>query len=362
MDTLPNNHKKSWLSMNRLLKQMPIMNPLWWFLGIVLAVAVAFLIGLIVISARYAVSDYDDTSLRDSKMNRVFSFLWDDTNSRYFSDDKPFKIAMPQAVQLDESASSTKLSPQSQVPSSPSKPVSDAELNRMIADARVSVVEEEPAVVEKPTEENSSANPLILAASQDTKQEQDSNTGNPKVPQVAQSQSLSFDSTTPMPLQESKMPELNFKSEPIVPPEKSHQLNDANARAPLYLGLSQRSFPFSDLKPLKTDHRITRSALTYNIVDLEPANRFGKRVRIQQNEPTRLFWFNEITNSDGEMFYQSWYYRGLLMSRVAINVKSDQWRASSYKTLLPSQQGQWRVATETLDEKVLTEHIFDVTL
>ncbi|HBF09141.1 MAG TPA: hypothetical protein DHW71_12745 [Gammaproteobacteria bacterium] len=348
--------------MNRLLKQMPIMNPLWWFLGIVLAVAVAFLIGLIVISARYAVADYDDSSLRDSKMNRVFSFLWDDTNSRYFSDDKPFEIAMPQAVQLDESGSSKKLSPQSKASSSPSKPVSDAELNRMIADARVSIVEEVPAIIEKPAQENISVNPLALAVPQDTQLTQETKQRESQAPQVAQSQSLSFDSMNPMPLQESKMPELNFKSEPIVPPEKSHQLNNANAREPFYLGLSQRSFPFSDLKPPKTDHRITRSALTYNIVDLEPANRFGKQVRIQQNQPTRLFWFNEITNSDGEMFYQSWYYQGLLMSRVAIDVKSDQWRASSYKTLLPNQQGRWRVATETLDEEVLTEHVFDVTL
>jgi len=126
--------------------------------------------------------------------------------------------------------------------------------------------------------------------------------------------------------------------------------------------LSARRFDFKQPPLMLFSDNIQRAILTNDLEELEPARDLGSKVAINESEALRLYWFNDIKDMDGQEVFQSWYYNGLLMSRVLVDVQSAQWRASTYKTVFPHQQGEWIVHTETLDEQPLARLKFTVTL
>ncbi len=305
--------------MNKLIKLWPQMNPVFWVLGLLLAIAVAFLIGLLVVMARYRYSDFNDQDLRASKVSKVLEVFVDRQDIGLANDDV---AQLPQiSAQPEFSKAET---PEVQAPELQAPEVQPPSIDPQIAD--------EPL---NPYTPNSA-------------------------PAIQPNNQLELNSYNVAVLEKTPPPRVQMSSNPVVPPDNAQAL--VSPRQTQFIGLSQQDFPFKALKPFKTDPRIARHVLTYDLKGQNPGANLAANVKIDTREPTRLFWFNEIVDAKGEMFYQSWYYQGLLMSRMAIDVKSDQWKASSYKTILPQQQGEWRVATETLDEQVLSEQSFRVTL
>lgn len=123
--------------------------------------------------------------------------------------------------------------------------------------------------------------------------------------------------------------------------------------------LSQTPFPFKRPASRRNDS-IARAQLTSDLDEFEPVDSIGQSIRVP-TQSRRLYWFNELAGLQGEQVFHSWYYNDLLMSRVAVTVETNLWRASTYKTILQHQQGTWRVVTENMDEEVLAEEYFEVT-
>lgn len=121
-------------------------------------------------------------------------------------------------------------------------------------------------------------------------------------------------------------------------------------------------FSFEPPSGYTMDWRIERTAIAKKIVDYEPVGLVSNRARFAPGESKRLYWFNEIIDSSGDQLYQSWYYRDQLMSRVLVSVRSNRFRASSFKTISYEHQGPWRVATETQDGEILAERRFELVL
>lgn len=128
--------------------------------------------------------------------------------------------------------------------------------------------------------------------------------------------------------------------------------------------LADLKFKFKPPKEYTAHWRIARFAVAQDIEDYEPTNILGTNAQLymKPGQYQRLYWFNELVDSKGEGVTQSWYYNNTLMSRVFIDIQSNRWRASSFKTLSYRHQGEWRVATEDANGQVLVERRFELVL
>mgnify|MGYP001123066704 CR=1 FL=1 len=126
--------------------------------------------------------------------------------------------------------------------------------------------------------------------------------------------------------------------------------------------LAQDRFGFEQPTSEFADSSIKRFILTSELEQLEPVDYLGNKVPVKAYQGRRIYWFNQIVGANGQTMYHSWYFKGMLMSRIAVRVRSNNWRASTYKTVYANQQGDWKVVTETETERALVTHKFNVQM
>jgi len=94
---------------------------------------------------------------------------------------------------------------------------------------------------------------------------------------------------------------------------------------------------------------VARSVLTTGIVDREPVD----RITGLSNDVTRIYYFTELRDLEGETVVHRWEYDGNVMAEVAFEVGAARWRASSSKNLDPSWLGEWSVSVVDAQGNVL---------
>lgn len=97
-----------------------------------------------------------------------------------------------------------------------------------------------------------------------------------------------------------------------------------------------------DLPPA-TSRNVVRSLVTTAVRDREPARALGETVSLSEIDRGQLVYFTELTGLMGRKVEHRWIYRGRVEGTMRFQVGSNRWRASSRKTVLPHQKGEWRV-------------------
>ncbi|MDS4011229.1 MAG: DUF2914 domain-containing protein [Defluviicoccus sp.] len=97
-----------------------------------------------------------------------------------------------------------------------------------------------------------------------------------------------------------------------------------------------------DLPPA-TSRNVARSLVTTAVRDREPARALGETVSLREIDRGQLIYFTELTGLMGRKVEHRWIYRGRVEGTMRFQVGSNRWRASSRKTVLPHQKGEWRV-------------------
>ncbi len=90
---------------------------------------------------------------------------------------------------------------------------------------------------------------------------------------------------------------------------------------------------------------VARTAFTSAIEDREPIDNL---VRVP-NSVSRIYFFSDLRNLEGEIVTHRWEYEGKVMAEVKFRVGGGpRWRVYSSKNLLPEWTGKWTVVV--LDE------------
>ncbi len=97
-----------------------------------------------------------------------------------------------------------------------------------------------------------------------------------------------------------------------------------------------------DLPPA-TSRNVARSLVTTAVRDREPVRTLGDTVSLREIDRGQLYYFTELTGLMGRKVEHRWIYRGRVEGTMRFQVGSNRWRASSRKTVLPDQKGEWRV-------------------
>lgn len=85
---------------------------------------------------------------------------------------------------------------------------------------------------------------------------------------------------------------------------------------------------------------VSRSVLTSGISDREPID----RITGLSNNVTRIYYFTELSDLEGETVVHRWEYDGQVMAEVAFDIGAARWRVSSSKNLDPTWLGEWTVS------------------
>ena len=104
-----------------------------------------------------------------------------------------------------------------------------------------------------------------------------------------------------------------------------------------------QSLDAEDELPPATSRNVARSLMTTAIRDREPARALGDTVSLREIDRSQLYYFTELTGLMGRKVEHRWMYRGRVEGTMRFQVASNRWRASSRKTILPHQKGEWRV-------------------
>ncbi|MDA3920876.1 MAG: DUF2914 domain-containing protein [Salinisphaera sp.] len=88
---------------------------------------------------------------------------------------------------------------------------------------------------------------------------------------------------------------------------------------------------------------VARAQLTSGIKDMEPVDRVTDVFHSNHKSLRHLYYFTDLVGLRGETVTHSWWHEGRRIARVTSHVRSNSWRMSSSKKLIPSMAGPWRV-------------------
>jgi hypothetical protein len=112
--------------------------------------------------------------------------------------------------------------------------------------------------------------------------------------------------------------------------------------------IAERDSPTGPLEtdvdlPPATSRNVARSLVAADVRNREPVNTVGASVNLREIDRGQLHYFTEVTGLMGRKVEHRWIYRGRVEGTMRFQVGSNRWRASSRKTILPHQKGEWRV-------------------
>jgi hypothetical protein len=100
---------------------------------------------------------------------------------------------------------------------------------------------------------------------------------------------------------------------------------------------------------------VARSAFTTGVDNREPID----NINSLENSKTKIYYFTELRNMQGQTVKHRWEYKGKVMAEVPFQINGSRWRTYSSKKLDPSWNGEWKVsvvdeAGNTLSVNTLT--------
>ncbi len=79
-------------------------------------------------------------------------------------------------------------------------------------------------------------------------------------------------------------------------------------------------------------------------------------------EPGKVYCWTRIVDAANTTITHNYFHKGKKLATVKLKIGGDSWRTWSYKTVMPSQTGSWRVEIRDQKNNLLKEMGFDVVL
>lgn len=106
---------------------------------------------------------------------------------------------------------------------------------------------------------------------------------------------------------------------------------------------------------------VAKAQLTSAIENRKPVDELNANVIVENQQSIRVYLFTQLTQLNQQTVTHRWIYNGDVMADVELNVGSHNWRTWSYKTVLRSQKGDWKVQVLDQNQNVLLEKFFSVS-
>jgi len=99
---------------------------------------------------------------------------------------------------------------------------------------------------------------------------------------------------------------------------------------------------------------VARALFTTAIQDREPVDTLNALT----NDQTRIYYFSEIRDGEGQRITHRWEHNGKTMSEMSFDIGGNRWRVYSSKTLDPSWTGDWKVSVLDANGATLSVNTF----
>lgn len=99
---------------------------------------------------------------------------------------------------------------------------------------------------------------------------------------------------------------------------------------------------------------VARALFTSAVQEREPTDTLSAL----SNDKTRILYFSEIRDGEGQRITHRWEHNGKTMSEVSFDVGGNRWRVYSSKTLDPSWTGEWKVSVLDASGATLSVNTF----
>jgi hypothetical protein len=107
-------------------------------------------------------------------------------------------------------------------------------------------------------------------------------------------------------------------------------------------------------EPMANGH-VARAIFTTAVADREPVD----EVQRLSNESTKILFFTELRDLQGQTVTHAWERDGNAMAKVPFTVGAPRWRVYSSKTLDPSWTGEWSVKVVDATGQVIHTEFFE---
>ncbi|MGR9115929.1 MAG: DUF2914 domain-containing protein [Gammaproteobacteria bacterium] len=96
-------------------------------------------------------------------------------------------------------------------------------------------------------------------------------------------------------------------------------------------------------------HKVKRALLARGISNKEPFGEIISSVKVGSDNATGVFYFTEIKDMKGRLFFHQWLREGKLVYKRPFKILGNRWRASTSKLFTKVNDGNWTV--RLIDEK-----------
>ncbi len=120
---------------------------------------------------------------------------------------------------------------------------------------------------------------------------------------------------------------------------------------------------FDTTKPISKvsgKNNISRAFLARGLKEKEPEGIIKSPVVVNNKSMTKIYYFTEILNMEGEVLYHYWMWDGKIEFEKELKIWGNRWRASTLKMIPFSKTGQWQARIVNEEGNILNEIQFDV--
>ena len=107
-------------------------------------------------------------------------------------------------------------------------------------------------------------------------------------------------------------------------------------------------------------NNISRAFLAKGLKEKEPEGIIESPVVVNNKSMTKIYYFTEILNMEGEVLYHYWMWDGKIEFEKELKIWGNRWRASTLKMIPFSKTGQWQARIVNEEGDILNEIEFDV--
>ena len=107
-------------------------------------------------------------------------------------------------------------------------------------------------------------------------------------------------------------------------------------------------------------NNISRAFLAKGLKEKEPEGIIESPVVVNNKSMTKIYYFTEILNMEGEVLYHYWMWDGKIEFEKELKIWGNRWRASTLKMIPFSKTGQWQARIVNEEGDILNEIQFDV--
>ena len=108
------------------------------------------------------------------------------------------------------------------------------------------------------------------------------------------------------------------------------------------------------------NNNISRAFLAKGLKEKEPEGIIESPVVVNNKSMTKIYYFTEILNMEGEVLYHYWMWDGKIEFEKELKIWGNRWRASTLKMIPFSKTGQWQARIVNEEGDILNEIQFDV--